>query len=54
MLNHSKGVRDIVLDLKFTLDGKNIIISTNKELYIAEFQKNKLNIRKTTGWGNDK
>ena len=35
--HNSKGVRDVVLDLKFNLDGNKLIMATNRELYIANF-----------------
>lgn len=51
---HSKGVRDVVLDLKFNLDGNKLILATNRELYLASFSGKKIKISKTTGWGTDK
>lgn len=49
----SKGVRDVVLDLKFSLDSKRLIMATRRELYFARLSS-RIRISKATGWGSQK
>ena len=54
LINKSKGVRDVVLDLKFSKDNSQIIMASKKELYFANINTKRIKITKATGWGKQK
>lgn len=49
----NKGVRDLVLDLKVSLDSKHVYMATKNEIYTFSVGK-KLKIKKVTGWKKNK
>ena len=49
----SKGVRDLVLDIKVSLDNKSVYLATKNEIYTFHISR-KLKIKKVTGWNKKK
>ncbi len=46
-----KGVKDVVLALKFTMNNSDLILASNKEVYYAKINKsNPMKINKVVGW----
>ena len=54
LVSCSKGTRDVILDLQFSLDSKRLIMPSRKELYLATFNRKGIKVKKAIGWNNNK